>query len=177
MQLAPDLGIPDDVKPAIESIRGRWYQKMSPRTRHSFLQFRMAKLLERWAGEGAQIGTEWRFFLVREEPPSSLVPDVAWVAEGRLPDEAGDARERPVLAPDIVVEILSPGDRKRLLETKIGLYFAHGSSLVIVVDPNKRSVRMCERDRDQTCVAGTIARSTAYPTLGIDVDALFANIV
>jgi len=177
MQLAPDLGIPDDVKPAIESIRGRWYQKMSPRTRHSLLQGRMVRLLMRWAGDDALIGTEWRFSLVREEPPSSLVPDVAWVAEGRLPDEAGDARERPALAPDIVVEILSPGDRKRLLETKIRLYFDHGSSLVIVVDPSKRTVRMCERDRDQTSGAGEIARATVYPTLVIDVDALFARIV
>jgi hypothetical protein len=41
MQLARDLGIPDDVTPAIESIRGRWYQKMSPRTRHALLQFRL----------------------------------------------------------------------------------------------------------------------------------------
>ena len=177
MQRAPDLGIPDDVKPAIESIRGRWYQKMSPRTRHSLLQCRMARLLERWAGEDALIGTEWRFYLVREEPPSSLVPDVAWVAEGRLPAEAGDARERPVLAPDIVVEILSPRDRKRLLETKIGLYFDHGSSLVIVVDPSARTVRMCEQGRDQTSGAAEIARSTAYPTLVIDIDALFARIV
>jgi len=176
MQLAPELGTPE-VKPAIESVRGRWYQKMSPRTRHSLLQSRMLILLQRWAGEDALIGPEWRFYLVREEPPSSLVPDVAWVAEGRLPEEAGDARERPVLAPDIVVEILSPGDRKRLLETKIGLYFDHGSSLVIVVDPVKRTVRMCERDRDETTGAGTIARSTAYPTLGIDVDALFARII
>lgn len=177
MQLAPDLGIPDDVKPAIESIRGRWYQKMSPRTRHSLLQFRLAKLLERWAGEGALIGTEWRFYLVREERPSSLVPDVAWVAEGRLPAEAGDARERPALAPDIVVEILSPRDRKRLLETKIGLYFDHGSSLVIVVDPANRTVRMCERDRDETARIGEIAHSTAYPTLSIDLEALFKGIV
>jgi Uma2 family endonuclease len=177
MQLAPDLGIPDDVKPAIESIRGRWYQKMSPRTRHSLLQARMIALLQRWAGDDALIGPEWRFYLVREERPSSLVPDVAWVAEGRLPSEAGDARERPVLAPDIVVEILSPGDRKRLLETKIGLYFDHGSSLVIVVDPSNRTVRMCERDRDETAGAGAIAHSIAFPTLAIDIDALFARIV
>jgi len=177
MQLAPDLGIPDDVKPAIEAIRGRWYQKMSPRTRHSLLQLRIAILLQRWAGEGALVGTEWRFYLVREEPPSSLVPDVAWVADGRLPDEAGDARERPVLAPDIVVEILSPRERKRLLETKIGLYFDHGSSLVIVVDPIKRTVRMCERGRDETANVGDIARANAYPTFSIDVEALFAGIV
>ncbi len=114
---------------------------------------------------------------MREEPPSSLVPDVAWVADGRLPDEAGDARERPVLAPDIVVEILSPGDRKRLLETKIGLYFDHGTTLVIVVDPIERTVRLCEHGRDETTGIGAIAPSNAYPTLRIVVEHLFAGIV
>jgi hypothetical protein len=36
---------------------------------------------------------------------------------------------------------------------------------------------MCEQGRDQTSGAAEIARSTVYPTLAIDVDALFARIV
>ncbi|MBC5803217.1 MAG: Uma2 family endonuclease, partial [Candidatus Eremiobacteraeota bacterium] len=39
MQIAPELGIPE-VKPAIESIRGRWIQKVSPQSRHSVVQLR-----------------------------------------------------------------------------------------------------------------------------------------
>ncbi len=76
MQSAPELGIPE-VKPAIESIFGRWEPKMSPRRRHSIVQGRMCGLLAQWAGD-----------------PSSLVPDVA-------------------------VEILSPGDRRSLLDEKL----------------------------------------------------------
>jgi Uma2 family endonuclease len=177
MQLAPDLGIPE-VKPAIESVRGHWFQKMSPRTRHSFLQLRLGRLLEQWAGDRGEVGTEWRFYLLPSgEKASSLVPDVAYVANGRLYPEAGDARERPVLAPDIVVEILSPGDRKQLLETKIALYFGQGTALVIVVDPAARTVRMREPHTDETSPVGEVARSYAFPDLTIDVSALFARIV
>jgi Uma2 family endonuclease len=177
MQLAPELGIPE-VKPAIESVRGRWYQKLSPRTRHSLLQGRMHTLLVQWANGRGDVGPEWRFYLLPTgEKPSSLVPDVAYVANGRLYPEAGDARERPVLAPDIAVEILSPGDRKRLLETKIALYFGQGTALVIVVDPATRTVRMREPHTDETSPVGEVARSYAFPDLTIDVSALFARIV
>jgi len=36
---------------------------------------------------------------------------------------------------------------------------------------------MCEHGRDETARSGESARSIAYPTLGIDVDARFAGIV
>jgi Uma2 family endonuclease len=175
MQLAPELGIPE-VKPAIESIHGRWFQKMSPRRRHSLVQGRMYALLATWAGDRGDVGPEWRFYLVPEAgKPSSLVPDVAYLSAARLP-EIEEARERPVLAPDIAVEVLSPGDRKRLLETKIALYFAYGSRLVIVVDPATRTVRMVEGDHDRTWREGDRAESAAFPDLAIDVAVLFARL-
>ena len=177
MQLAPELGIPE-VKPAIESVRGQWYQKMSPRTRHSLLQIRLGILLTQWAAGRGDVGSEWRFYLLPPgEKPSSLVPDVAYVANGRLYPEAGDARERPALAPDIVVEILSPSDGKRLLETKIALYFGQGTKLVIIVDPAKRTVRVREPHADTTSHIGDIAQTQAFPDLTIDVASLFARIV
>jgi Uma2 family endonuclease len=70
------------------------------------------------------------------EKPSSLVPDVAYVSNGRLAAKEGEARERPAFAPDIAVEILSPKDRLPLLEAKIELYLENGALLVIVIDPN-----------------------------------------
>jgi len=176
MQLAPDLGIPE-VKPAIESIRGRWFQKLSPRTRHAILQGRLVTLLTNWANGRGDVGTEWRFYLLPHgKAPSSLVPDVAYVVNGRLP-AAGDARERPALAPDIAVEVLSPGDRKRLLETKAALYFEHDAKLVIVVDPAARTVRMRDVAGDETVPIGGTAHSAAFPDLAIDVTSLFVRIV
>ncbi len=54
-----------------------------------------------------------------------------------LPD---DARERPRVAPDVAVEILSPDDSRRSLDEKIALYFAHGGLTVIVADPLARTI-------------------------------------
>lgn len=177
IQEAPDLGIPE-VKPAIESIRGVWKRKMSPKTAHSLLQGRMCTVLASAFEELGDVGPEWRFYLLPPgEKPSSLVPDVAYVSSGRLPDSPGDLRERPTIAPDIAVEILSPDDRMKTLATKIEMYLAYGSKLVIVVDPVQRTVTFHEATGVRTVaqVQG-IAVPDAYPNLKINLNALFARI-
>jgi len=158
-----DMGIPD-VKPAIESIRGRWERKMSPRRRHAILQARVAMLLTHWAGDRGDVGTEWRFYLVSDdEPVSSLVPDVAYYSFERLPPALGEAREKPSVAPDLAVEILSPGDRRDVVEEKIALYLANGSTAVVIIDPLKREIE----------VRGSLI---AFEGLVFDGAPLFANV-
>jgi Uma2 family endonuclease len=176
MQEAPELGIPE-VKPAIESIRGAWEQKMSPRRRHSLLQGRMWGLLQQAFGNSGEIGTEWRFYLLPPgEAPSSLVPDVAYVSYDRMPESFGELREKPTIAPDIAVEILSPGDRMNTLGAKIHLYLANGTRLVIVVDPIDRTVTFHEAHDTRVAQGQSIAVPDAYPDLQIDLGALFAKL-
>ncbi|MGH7709475.1 MAG: Uma2 family endonuclease [Vulcanimicrobiaceae bacterium] len=173
MRLAPDLGIPE-VKPAIEMLRGRRVQKMSPQTRHSILQMRMAVILDAWAPGRGTVGTEWRFYLLPpNERPSSLVPDVAFVASERLPREAGPAREKPAFAPDIAVEILSPDDRDSDVAEKTALYLANGGSLVVIVDPATERIVCHECDRSATFERGEVAHSTRFEDLHLDVAAVF----
>ncbi|HVA34152.1 MAG TPA: Uma2 family endonuclease [Candidatus Baltobacteraceae bacterium] len=176
MQAAPDLGIPD-VKPAIESIRGRWEPKMSSRRQHSLLQVRFAALLTAWAGERGEVGTEWRFyFLPKGERPSSLVPDVAYVSFERMPLEYGELRERPTIAPDVAVEILSPDDRRALLDEKIAMYIGFGSLLVIVADPETQTIEMHEPAGVRWFAQPLPATCAAYTDLTIDTATLFEKI-
>src|SRR6185312_6879852 len=166
VQEAPDLGIPE-VKPAIESIRGRWVQKMSPKTRHSILQGRLCGVLLAWAGDRGAVGTEWRYYFLPDgEKPSSLVPDLAYLSYSRMPPE-GELREKPTIEPDIAVEVLSPGDRRSLLETKIAMYLGFGTKLVVVVDPKKRAITMYEEEGSRVFVEPEIATSSVYPDLRI----------
>ena len=168
MQDAPDLGIPE-VKPAIESIRGRWYQKMSPRRRHGLLQGRLWKLLTEWAGDRGEVATEWRFyFLPAGEKPSSLVPDVAYVSFERKPLKFGEWRERPTVAPDIAVEVVSPDDRRDLLARKIAMYLSFGSLLVVLADPQTRTIEMHDAVATHRFSEPQTATSAVYPDLRID---------
>lgn len=177
MQEAPDLGIPE-VKPAIESVRGAWEQKMSPRRQHAILQGRLWKILDSAFGDAGEAGTEWRFYLLPPgEMPSSLVPDVAYVSFERMPEEHGERREKPTIAPDIAVEILSPDDRMKTLAEKIQLYLANGTRLVMVVDPIERTVTFHESSGVRTIAQiQAIAVPRAYPNLTIDLNALFAKL-
>src|SRR5205085_9851683 len=66
-------------------------------------------------------------------------PDVAFVTLERMPDvPVGFA---PV-APDLAVEVLSPGDTLRDLDERMDDYFAAGTRAVWVVDPDRRTVAM-----------------------------------
>jgi Uma2 family endonuclease len=176
MQEAPDLGIPE-VKPAIEMVRGRWEPKMSPRRRHAILQFRLGAVLAEWAGDQGEVGSEWRCYILSSgEQPSSLVPDVAYFSFERMPLQFGELREQPTIAPDIAVEVLSPGDRRRLLQTKVAIYLANGCRLVIIADPQARAIEMHEAGGAQTFREPSIATCLAYPTLQINLGEIFTRL-
>jgi Uma2 family endonuclease len=170
------MSIPE-VKPAIESIRGRWERKMSPRRRHAMLQLRMGTLLADWAGNRGEVGTEWRFYISPPgQEPSSLVPDVAYVSFERLPRELGDSREKPEIAPDIAVEILSPGDRLALLEEKVALYLANGALAVVIVDPLERVVDVRETDASRRYPAPYEVVFDSFADLRFDTAKLFEGV-
>ena len=48
-----------------------------------------------------------------------MVPDVAYLSYARVPFEDSAAADIPRVAPDAVVEILSPGDRRKDIDNSI----------------------------------------------------------
>ena len=66
-------------------------------------------------------------------------PDVAFVRSDRLPTGGIGPGWMPV-APDLVVEVLSPDETAATLEEKLRDYRAAGTQLVWVVDPVRRGV-------------------------------------
>lgn len=63
-------------------------------------------------------------------------PDACFVAAGRFPNERVPD-DFPNLAPDLAVEVVSPGDRPRHVLDKVGEYLEAGTRLVWVIDPRK----------------------------------------
>jgi Uma2 family endonuclease len=67
------------------------------------------------------------------------VPDVAFVRTERMPQ--GEARRHfPRLAPDLVVEVLSPTDRASDVLAKVAMYQEAGVPLIWLVDPEVQTV-------------------------------------
>jgi Uma2 family endonuclease len=132
-----------ETKPETEWVRGRAKQKVSPTYAHARVQSRFAAVLDAYAGDGGRVGTEWRF---RIAPPGELrrplVPDVSYVSMGRLRSVPREEIETPAFAPDVAVEVLSPGDDPRDVADKIDVYLRAGVRLVIEIDPRRRRFRL-----------------------------------
>ncbi|GAC1421352.1 MAG: hypothetical protein NVSMB64_30170 [Candidatus Velthaea sp.] len=173
MYAIPDLGIPD-VKPAIELYHGVQRRKVSPQFTHARLQMRCAAMLDRWARGRGRVGTEWRFYFIeRAAAPSSLVPDVAYLSFERLPYHADAQAEKPQIAPDIAIEILSPDERADHVREKIALYLEFGTAHVLVVDASSTSIQLFRAgNAPRTFRLGDTVRTA--DGFALDVSALFA---
>jgi Uma2 family endonuclease len=75
-------------------------------------------------------------FVLRRAPDTVRAPDVAFVAADRV--AAGAGRAFAELAPDLVVEVVSPSDRASEVAAKAAMWLDAGVRLVWVVDPQAR---------------------------------------
>jgi Uma2 family endonuclease len=120
---------------------------VSPKRRHSRLQGWWTANLRAWAEGRGEAGPEWRF---RIAPPGEvirpLVPDVGYLSYERMGEATEDELEAPLMAPNVAVEILSPGDKQRHVDHKIEVYLASGADAVIVVDPEAWTVTVHDVD-------------------------------
>jgi Uma2 family endonuclease len=164
-----------DTKPETEWILGRAVRKVSPFRTHALLQLVIGGALRSWAEGRGEVGSEWRF---RPAPAGEirrpLVPAVSYASDARLAGLDGHDLEAPPFSPDVAVEILSPGDRARNLEHKIAVYLATGSSLVIVVDPRDRSVRLHDARGVRVLRDADVIEHGAIPGFSLALPSLFA---
>ena len=78
-------------------------------------------------------------FLLRRGPDTVRAPDVAFVAAQRLGIEDIPAGFLE-MAPDLAVDVVSPGDSRAAVRSKVSDWLAAGTRLVWVVYPEKRSI-------------------------------------
>jgi Uma2 family endonuclease len=77
-------------------------------------------------------------FKLRSNPDTVRGPDVAFIRQDRLP--AQKLRGYWSGAPDLAMEVLSPGDTSRDIDATVADYLAAGVSEVVVVDPDEATV-------------------------------------
>lgn len=76
-------------------------------------------------------------FITERRPDTVRGPDVAFWSKARLPEIPVGYFE---IAPDLAVEVLSPGNTSKQIRVKLGEYFAKGVRMVWVVAPEDRTV-------------------------------------
>lgn len=145
---AEDLALPIEDECRYDLIRGELYRMAPAGARHGKIGMRIARPLANHVSEhelGEVFGAETGFILARD-PDTMLAPDVAFVRADRLPPDEEQDGFLP-LAPDLVVEIVSPSDTARYVFDKVMEYLDAGVLMVIVIEPRRRTVSVYGSDR------------------------------
>jgi len=100
-------------------------------------------------GAGGVFAAETGFKLATD-PDTVRAPDIAFVRRERMPPP--NATGYPALAPDLVVEVLSPGDRPGDVLAKVADWLSAGTRLVWVVEPLRRLARVYRHDGTETII-------------------------
>lgn len=85
-------------------------------------------------------------FQIARQPDTVLAPDVGFVARDRLPADLSTLIGFFPGAPDLAVEVVSPGDTYNEVETKVARYLDAGTQLVWVVRPRLKRVEVHRAD-------------------------------
>jgi Uma2 family endonuclease len=78
-------------------------------------------------------------FILEQDPDTVRAPDVAFVSRERLAS-AGATKSYAIGAPDLAVEVVSPGDTVREVEEKVRQWLVAGTRLVWVASPKMHTI-------------------------------------
>jgi Uma2 family endonuclease len=133
------LKLPDRDESRYELLGGELYMSLSPGTRHQRVNRNLMFLIEtylRRSGHGELFPDRTA---VRFSPHDVVMPDLLVVLAGHEDVIKEDSIEG---APDLVVEILSPGTARRDLGVKRALYEHSGVAEYWIVDPIGEKVQL-----------------------------------
>ena len=126
-----------------ELIRGVLHETMPAGLRHGeivmllgarFVMHVVPAGLGRVFGSDTGVQLEWDPDTVRE-------PDLAFVSAERLPLDAAISGYCPV-APDLVVEVVSPSDTMPAVAAKAAMWLEWGARMVIIIHPQTRRIQV-----------------------------------
>jgi len=124
-----------------ELIRGVLCETMASGQRHGMIVMNLGGGLRAFVKQrrlGTLVASDSGVWLERD-PDTVREPDIAFTSAEKIPLNARITGYAEV-APDLVVEVASPGDSRRAVHDKARMWLSHGVRLVWVVQPDTRSV-------------------------------------
>jgi Uma2 family endonuclease len=168
------LRLPEQ-EPPLEYLAGAIRPKLSPNYRHSRLE---AELARRFEGAGSLDDPLMAFPEARVTIGGlSHVPDVVAIRTSRVQlDDNGEVMLYTTAAPDLAVEIVSPGQGREGQDERCRWYVANGVLAAVRVDPERRTVRVFRPTGQPPDLQGTdvVDLDDVAPGLRFSVDELFA---
>jgi len=161
-----------------EIIDGGLCVTRAPHIRHQGAGGNIHVELEIWSRQ-TQLGKSFQTPGVIFTPTDAVIPDVVWISRERLAngvDEAGHL----IVAPELMVEVLSPGERneQRDKEVKLKFYSQYGVQEYWIVNWQLKTLEIYRRNDAQlqlvaTLLAGDTLTSPLLPGFGTAIAQIF----
>ncbi len=161
-----------------EIINGELFVTRAPHIRHQGAAGKLHVRLENWSEETG-LGSAFEVPGVIFTPTDAVIPDVVWISRDRLTnsiDEAGHL----IIAPELIVEVLSPGalNEQRDKEVKLKFYSLHGVQEYWIVNWQQKTLEIYRRSDAQlalvaTLLNGDILTSPLLPEFSTPVAQIF----
>jgi Uma2 family endonuclease len=170
------LHMPDDGF-RYELVRGE-LRRMNPAGNvHGRVAMSFAWRLAQYVDEN-RLGTVYAAetgFRLSSDPDTVRAPDVAFVGRGRV-EAVGEVEGFWPEAPDLAVEVVSPGDSYTDVEEKVFAWLDAGTKMVVVINPRQRSATVYKSPRDITVLAeaDVLAGEDVVPGFELAVREIFA---
>jgi Uma2 family endonuclease len=141
------LRLPDSGK-RYELIAGELHEMAPASGEHGYVGGRMARRIGAFLDQHPELGGEIFIseagYRLTRDPDTVRAPDLSYVAADRL----SQARVRgfPEMAPDLVVEVVSPGDTASEVQQKVDEWLQAGAKLVWVLYPSTHTATVYQTD-------------------------------
>jgi Uma2 family endonuclease len=148
------LAMPDDGY-RYELVKGELIRMAPTGHKHGIVTMHVAGQLYRYVKDknlGEVYGAE-SGFVISQDPDTVRAPDVAFVRRERI-ERAGEVKSYWMGAPDLAVEVVSPGDTVSEVENKVAEWLEAGARMVWVVSPKLRTVTIYRSLTDIVTLTG-----------------------
>ena len=135
----------------MELVKGKVYEMAPAGGRHGFVALRITTPLSAhvWQLDLGYVFAAETGFIIRRDPDTVRAPDVAFVSIDRMSlEDLPDGFIETI--PDLVVEVVSPGDSRREVREKVEDWLRAGVRLVWVLFPATRTATVYRSFDDVT---------------------------
>ncbi|MEA5623700.1 Uma2 family endonuclease [Nostoc sp. UHCC 0251] len=156
-----------------ELVDGQAIPKMSPKFFHAKLTRVLLNLIEQSCEAKGEVCPEWAVALTRRGRDWMPIPDILYISNERLPANWDEDEACPV-PPDLVIEIISPGQTFGQMAAKAKDYLDAKVLRVWVVDSKARSITVFYPDAaPQTYMGEELLKDSLFKGLEFTVEQVF----